>query len=356
MEKPLTGKNPDKCRQKISIPGEAEIISGALSRVRTSMALIFAGLTAMTVCRDANDTEQQAVISQEMPATNIESLDWRKLADDLEKYSSGMDEDNRGRFEKVLNLMRSNLTGIEIEQSDFPGREFVLAQATIEAKYYKAKKNKLSINKKWNANNGFDMALLVHELLHIVDNIDGRNTLGPVNYEKIWGASGTKYEIRTELRAWELMLVLADKLSGGLFEQFYQELSKIGPGDTDGSGEARLKQKYTDAVYLALNVRDNKIKDKITAWLHYYFSYRSYERFDLDCKWSYNFVSLIGKEYLDHGIELYELELPPESEGKYRHNCVYPLPQNGSYSAYRPYLKRENGYIGPSKEKVEFLR
>jgi hypothetical protein len=59
---------------------------------------------------------------------------------------------------------------------------------------------------------------------------------------------------------------------------------------------------------------------------------------------------------MDHGIELYELELPPESVGNNPEACVYPLPQNGSYSAYRPFVRRENGLIGPSKEKVEFLK
>lgn len=280
-------------------------------------------------------------------------VDFPQLAGKLEQYGQTMDPINQERLKKVIALMKTNFEGVAVmRRNDL--RPEVRGVTSTSRSFQPTARPSITFNEDWNPNNGIDVVVAVHESEHLVEDQETRKTLSPEDWRKFYGAAakpGTAdpVEIRTELRAWELQLVLADKMSGGLFEEFYHELNK---GDqTQVNADATLA-KYTNLVAQALNIRPNE-KGIITRWLQIYYTYRLSEKNNLDCKWNYNFITQITGEYNKIGIPIYEVENPESTDGKNPGSCLYEV-KGGPYTSFRPYVDLGNGVIRPAEKSIKF--
>ncbi|MFA4814502.1 MAG: hypothetical protein WC924_02615 [Candidatus Gracilibacteria bacterium] len=270
------------------------------------------------------------------------------LAGELAPYAEGMDPTVRKSFEEVLALMRTDLKGIIVEKSTFGGEGAVSASSKIPRKY--EEKNSLiavTLREDWDSSNYLDLALLVHELEHIVRIESERKAADKVTWTKRFGHT-TAVEIRTELEPWELNLNLMDQLSEGLLSEFYENVAAA-----DEKGAESLLKTYTQKIAVALNIRPNQ-KSVLKKMLQFYFIYRV-QKENIGCAWSYSFVTAIANDYASQGVPLYELTLNSAEEGPDPTRCVYPLPGGTyDYKSYRPYEDIGKGLIGPSPKSVAF--
>ena len=276
-----------------------------------------------------------------------EDFDPSSIADKLAPYAEGMDPRVKASFEEVLSLMQTDLQGIIIERSTFGNNPDVRASSTISKDYQRTRPITVTLSTNWDASNGLDLALLIHELNHVARLESERKIEDGATWSKRFGSTnGT--EVRTELEAWELHLNLMDKESNGLMSKFYEELNKTEPAQMDS-----LFDTYLEKIALALNVREDQ-KWSLGKMLKTYVNYRL-QKDKLNCAWSYKFVTSVASQYVLSGVDIYELDLNAADEGPNPSQCLYPLP-NGSYGykSYRPYEDRGNGMIGPRSKPVYF--
>lgn len=274
------------------------------------------------------------------------------LAKELRPYMEGMNAANAQYFDRVLDLMEANLNGVEVKRSTFSENPKVRAVASIPRDYKDPTLPKMTLNENWIPNNGIDLAIAVHELGHIADLLDSKTTLDESTWTKIYGAPGKAIEVRTELKAWELHLVLLNQLSGGLLDEFYKEVNKVASSEQADF----VLTTYTERIAKELNVREDQ-KGVLKRLLEIYFNYKAPNRFGIDCRWAYDFVVQVAYEYYKQDFHLYELDLKAEDQKSDPTRCIDPLPEGPyNYQSYRPYEQLRPGTAGPSAEAMPFNR
>lgn len=333
----------------------------AARTLRSSTVRAFA-LALFTACNPDCTGEKKSVEPQELGESSIaedfngtkvqerfEREGFAGLAQELKPFSDGMDPVNRQYFDRVLDLMEANLTGVEVKRSNFEDNPKIRASASTPRDYNDPSLPKITLNENWVANNGVDLALAVHELGHVVDLLASRSALDGETWTKIYGAPGNAVEVRTELKAWELQLVLLNQLSGGLVEEFYEAVKSA-----QSNEEAdQLLTSYTEKIAQKLNVREDQ-KGMLKRWLQIYFNYKAPERFGIPCRWTYDFVVQIAGEYHAQGIPMYEVDLNPGDHTN-PEQCVDPLPEAlYDYRSFRPYEELRPGMVGPASEAIPF--
>lgn len=285
------------------------------------------------------------------PIETTGKVNFAKLASSLKDYGKTMDPENQQRFAKVIALLESNLAGVQITQEDISDTSVPYLAASKIGGTYEEGQYEIALGREWNPNNGKDLSLLIHELFHIVESRESRSQLSKQDWVKRYAAPRNMVEIRSELGGWELGLVFADKYSGGLFEQYTQELQTVPVGDDDGV--RRLLEKYTNLLMKKMNVTDEDGKKTLWNWLIKYDSLTFSQLKKMDCKWSYNFVTNIAGQYMKLGAQPYEIDMPRSATHRNVGECLYPL-GNGPYQQYRPYIKRADGLTVPSENPVRF--
>ena len=235
-------------------------------------------------------------------------VDFVQLASKLKGYGNTMDPENQQRFAKVIALLESNLSGVQIAKVDTSDMSVPYLAASKIGGTYEEGQYEIALSNKWNPNNGKDLSLLIHELFHIVEGRESRTQLSKQDWVKRYAAPGNMVEIRSELGGWELGLVFADKYSGGLFEQYIKELQTVPDGDD--AGVRRLLEKYTNLLMKKMNVTDEEGKKTLWNWLIKYDAYKFAQLKKMDCKWSYNFVTNIAGQYMKLGAQPYEIDIP----------------------------------------------
>jgi hypothetical protein len=320
---------------------------GLSNTTKIAIGTVLAGLTIYGITRETGTNNQKTPAVSESAQENIS---FPALADQLEQYANQMDPLNKEKLRKVIALMRNNLPGIKLEKSNFSDHPAIIAESEFNVKQSELGMEKITLNENWNSDNFLDIALIVHELFHLAEIREHRKTLTPENWTKIYGLSHNSLEIRSELSAWELGLVLLDKMTNGALDKFYHEIIKLDVENFDLA--QKTVRKYSEKIAKIGNISENQ-KNTVERWLQIYLNYRAFDTNNLDCKWTYNFVTQITKEYQPEGIQLYELELPESATGKFPEQCLYPL-QGGPYRSYWPYVRRRDGLIGPASEPVHF--
>lgn len=267
------------------------------------------------------------------------------LAKALKPFADGMDVPNKKLFGEVLVLMEANMGDVKLLRSDFAGRGKIRAVTSIPRRFEDSNPPSITLNEDWAPENGVDLVLAVHELGHVVDVKKDKTALDKVTWEKIYGAPGNSVEIRTELKAWELQLVLLNQLAGGLLDAFYEEILKA-----SGQSEAKeISVRYTAQISEKLNIKEAQ-KGMLERWLQIYFNYKSPERFGVDCRWMYDFACQIAAEYEREGVLVYELALDKKDQKSDPTRCIDPLPDGPyDYKVYFPYAKSgKTGTVAPS--------
>lgn len=309
--------------------------------------------TAEPIAEERLGTSEQVVnIIDGFDGETLESAHreggFKALVPLLAVYKDGMYPINQKRFENVLTLLDDNLRSLNVEYTDelskedgAAGTKRAITSFSLDQKSPEPPTIKLS--KDWSASSGMDLLFLVHELNHADEIQKAKKNIDEVEWSILFNSPGNGIEVRTELRAWDLTLDLADQISQGAFTAFVDDALA---NSSDQTSADLILAKYVTQIGNDLNIEINR-SGQLKQWLQLTFFLQRAKKMDnLDCRWGYGFVSTIAEMYHAAGSQIYEVE--NSSQGPHTEQCIYPL-DGGPYKAAWIYGEMPSGVTGPLK-------